>query len=209
VQLNITNEHVYLTNVYIILTGTDKAKMDRQSAFVIDDEEEDEEGDVSPHDTATASPGGDDKPRPPSSMRDPSSNSFNATVQRPHTDYDRQQALVLHKLAGLQKGASIEISRDFLPGALLFPCHKYKHFRASSAAGAAGAMDVSKLLDAPDSDSLDEAGHGASGSEVIMEVHRYLVVTKERFMVLDADGGGVGSPATVKSNHHLTEVTSN
>ena len=38
------------------------------------------------------------------------------------------------------------------------------------------------------------------------QVHRYLVVSRERFLVLDASGGGVGSEAVVKSNRHLTEV---
>lgn len=37
-------------------------------------------------------------------------------------------------------------------------------------------------------------------------VHRFLVVTRERFLVLDSQGSGVGSEAMVKSNHHLTEV---
>jgi hypothetical protein len=31
-------------------------------------------------------------------------------------------------------------------------------------------------------------------------------VTKERVIVLDSGGGGVGSVSTVKSNHHLTEL---
>jgi hypothetical protein len=37
-------------------------------------------------------------------------------------------------------------------------------------------------------------------------LHRYIVVTKERVIVLDSGGGGVGSLSTVKSNHHLTEL---
>jgi hypothetical protein len=40
----------------------------------------------------------------------------------------------------------------------------------------------------------------------LAQVHRFLVVTRERFIVLDSQGAGVGSEATVKSNHHLTEV---
>lgn len=40
-----------------------------------------------------------------------------------------------------------------------------------------------------------------------MQAHRYLVVSRERFLVLDASGGGVGSEAVVKSNRHLTEVS--
>ena len=37
-------------------------------------------------------------------------------------------------------------------------------------------------------------------------LHRYIVVTKERIIVLDSGGGGVGSVSHVKSNHHLTEL---
>ena len=37
-------------------------------------------------------------------------------------------------------------------------------------------------------------------------VHRFLVISRERFIVLDSNGQGIGSEATVKSNHHLTEV---
>jgi hypothetical protein len=32
------------------------------------------------------------------------------------------------------------------------------------------------------------------------------VLTKERIIVLDSNGGGVGTEALVKSNHHLTEL---
>ena len=43
-------------------------------------------------------------------------------------------------------------------------------------------------------------------SQSLTQVHRFLVVTRERFMVLDSGGSGIGSTAVVKSNHHLTEV---
>ena len=36
--------------------------------------------------------------------------------------------------------------------------------------------------------------------------HRYLVVTRERFIVFDSGGEGVGAEAVVKSNNHLTEL---
>ena len=39
-----------------------------------------------------------------------------------------------------------------------------------------------------------------------MALFRYLVITKERIIVLDSGGAGVGAEATVKSNHHLTEL---
>merc|ERR1712139_627754 len=36
--------------------------------------------------------------------------------------------------------------------------------------------------------------------------HRYLVVTRERFIVLDSGGDGVGAAAKVCSDNHLTEL---
>ena len=37
-------------------------------------------------------------------------------------------------------------------------------------------------------------------------IARYLVITRERFIVLDSGGEGVGAHAIVKSNNHLTEL---
>jgi hypothetical protein len=42
------------------------------------------------------------------------------------TDKEREQALALHMMAGLKKGDLISISREALPGAVLFPAIKYK-----------------------------------------------------------------------------------
>jgi hypothetical protein len=42
------------------------------------------------------------------------------------SDAEKAQALAMHKLAGLQKGDVILISRETLPGALLFPARKIK-----------------------------------------------------------------------------------
>lgn len=42
------------------------------------------------------------------------------------SDAEKAQALAMHKLAGLQKGDKIVISRETLPGALLFPARKLK-----------------------------------------------------------------------------------
>jgi hypothetical protein len=184
----------------VVGKGTDKNKIDRHSAFVIDDEDEDGDDEAGANSQAASKP---------SELRD----THSINIQR--TDTERQQALILHKLAGLCKGEQIEITRDFLPGAILFPCHKVKRYRPETAAAAAAAAAVpssGKLLDLPPEIIQDEkADHDLltgddHSNEVVREVHRYLVVTKERFMVLDADGGGVGSPAIVKSNHHLTEV---
>jgi hypothetical protein len=96
------------------------------------------------------------------------------------TEQEKAQALAMHRLAGFHKGDSVAIARDSLPGAVLFPAVKFK--------------------------VLPDAEIGPDGQPQQTLVHRFLVVTRERFMVLDSHGGGVGSTATVKSNHHLTEV---
>ena len=36
--------------------------------------------------------------------------------------------------------------------------------------------------------------------------HRFLAITRERFLILDSGGKGVGHEAVVRSNNHLTEV---
>jgi len=93
-----------------------------------------------------------------------------------------EQALALanHTMAGLRKGDSIAISRETLPGALLFPCTKTKRRKKG----------------------------GGDGEEEVEEVvvSRFLVVSRERLIVLDSHGRGVGSSAVVKSNHHLTQL---
>ena len=45
------------------------------------------------------------------------------------TEAEKAQALAMHKLAGVRKGDKITISRETLPGALLFPCRKIKKIR--------------------------------------------------------------------------------
>lgn len=118
------------------------------------------------------------------------------------TDSERAQALAIHRMAGLKKGDSITISRADLPGAVLFPCVKTKEVWIPAPEGIDGEATV---VDGHNSnDAASDPHHGMVKQEQV--VSRYLVVSRERFMVLDAHGGGVGSVATVKSNHHLTEV---
>jgi hypothetical protein len=116
------------------------------------------------------------------------------------TDSERAQALAVHRMAGLKKGDSITISRADLPGAVLFPCVKTKEVWVPAPQGIDGEATV---IDGHQNEG--EAHPGMVKQEQV--VSRYLVVSRERFMVLDAHGGGVGSVATVKSNHHLTEVS--
>lgn len=102
------------------------------------------------------------------------------------TQAEKAQALAMHKLAGLQQGDKVTISREALPGATLFPAIKYE--------------------------SVNEGNEGAASPTPVSSTpsptaHRFLVITRERFLVLDSDGGGVGSKATVEYNHHLTELT--
>lgn len=135
----------------------------------------------------------------------------------------------MHVLAGLKKGDSISISRESLPGAVLFPGIKYKEVKEPSVPGQLEESEKGKVSSATadaaagdvksDSASTDEvkdtslpASISTSSLPFVMpqsptQVHRFLVVTRERFIVLDSGGSGIGSTAIVKSNHHLTEVT--
>lgn len=92
------------------------------------------------------------------------------------TDKERALALAQHKMAGIKKGDKLTITKADLPGAILFPSIKLK-------------------------ESQNE-----SGEVITTQLHRYLAISKERFIVLDSNGEGVGSEAIVKSNHHLSEV---
>jgi hypothetical protein len=139
----------------------------------------------------------------------------------------------MHVLAGLKKGDSISISRESLPGAVLFPGIKYKEVKEPSAPGAgqveesekgkpsSAAVDAAvgdvksesaSTDEAKDTSSIPSSSTSTSSLPFVMpqsptQVHRFLVVTRERFIVLDSGGSGIGSTAIVKSNHHLTEVT--
>ena len=93
------------------------------------------------------------------------------------TDVERAQALALHKMNGLIKGDQITISRSELPGAILFPAIKYK--------------------DVDSNDTTDQKSNNH------LQVHRYLVVSRERFIVLDSNGEGIGSKASVKSAKNI------
>ena len=134
----------------------------------------------------------------------------------------------MHALAGLRKGDSISISRESLPGAVLFPGIKYKDVKESSAPGlteesekgksssikgdgATGELKSDSASTDVTKDTSSPASSSASSAPFVMpqsptQVHRFLVVTRERFIVLDSGGSGIGSTAIVKSNHHLTEV---
>lgn len=100
------------------------------------------------------------------------------------SEAEKAQALAMHTLAGVQKGDEVRIAKESLPGAVLFPALKDK-------------LDKDKDGFVP----LDNRGEPKT-----KQVHRFLVVTKERFIVLDSGGQGVGSVGVVKSNHHLTEL---
>jgi hypothetical protein len=105
------------------------------------------------------------------------------------TEAEKQQALAVHRLSGVTKGDELPISKETFPGAILFPAMKEKEVKD----------EEGKLIMVPGPD-------GETLQPVTASVHRYLVITKERFIVLDSQGKGVGSVATVKSNHHLTEL---
>lgn len=100
------------------------------------------------------------------------------------SEAEKSQALAMHILSGVQKGDEVKIEKASLPGAVLFPALKEKVEK-----------DENGLI------LLDNRGEPKS-----KPVHRFLVVTKERFIVLDSKGLGVGAVGMVKSNHHLTEL---
>jgi hypothetical protein len=108
------------------------------------------------------------------------------------TEKEKEQALALHKMAGLRKGDSVTINRQELPGAILFPSIKYKEVSNKEAEPCA---------------SLGADGSSSATVTKQLQLHRYLVISRERFLVLDSGGGGVGSRAVVKSNRHLSEVS--
>lgn len=136
--------------------------------FVIDSDEEDGgEGTVGGQMTEELK-----QAPPPQRFTMPDTDKINIS----RTDAERAQALAIHRLAGLRKGDEVTITKESLPGAILFPATKEKI-------------------------------HENATEEVpFIVVHRYLVVTRERFIVLDSGGKGVGATAKVKSNHHLTEL---
>lgn len=104
------------------------------------------------------------------------------------TELEKAYALAMHALAGLRPGDSLLISKDTLPGATLFPCIMY--------VPAVAARDRDR------EDGTDPTEDDLRG----VPEHRFLVVTKERFLVLDSSGGKVGSEGVVSVNKHLTEV---
>lgn len=129
------------------------------------------------------------------------------------TEKERAQALALHKISGLSKGERIVINRTELPGAVLFPAIKTKEVWVD-----APLLESPELLTGEESkietaekknetvEPETKVVDGVKKVKQYLQVHRYLVVSRERFIVLDSNGEGVGSPATVKSNRHLTEL---
>jgi hypothetical protein len=111
------------------------------------------------------------------------------TISITKTEAEKQQALAVHRLSGVKKGDQLTITKETFPGAILFP-----------------AMKEKEVLDEDGQFIMVPGPDGETLQPVTCSVHRYLVITKERFIVLDSQGKGVGSTATVKSNHHLTEL---
>jgi hypothetical protein len=154
----------------------------QQARFVIDDDDDDD-------DDERYEEGGDFQPPPPppppARIEIPDTN----TVSVQKTDAEKALALAIHRLSGVSKGDQLVILKENLPGAILFPAMKEKEVRDEN-----GEVI---LVIGPD---------GKTPQPVTSSIHRYLVITKERFIVLDSGGKGIGSTADVKSNHHLTSL---
>ena len=129
------------------------------------------------------------------------------------SEEEKKIEMANYVLSGLKKGDHIEISKENLPGAMLFPCKKVKMVEASGASASNNVSTnnspTSGLDGEKDAAEVNEFALNTSSefnfSKAIL-VHRFLVVSRERFIVLDSAGNGVGSEATVKSNHHLTQL---
>jgi len=131
-------------------------------AFVIDDEDEIQPPSAS-HTNATAAAG-------------------TALQKVSKTESEKIEAIAVHRLNGLKDGDLITISKQDLPGTVLFPATKY---RATNVPVADVESPTQEL-----------------------EV-RFLVVSRERFLVLRPMKGttmGVGGQATVVLNEHLTQL---
>ena len=112
------------------------------------------------------------------------------------TEAEKAEALAVHKLNGLQRGDVVTITKKDLPGTVLFPATKF-----ISVAGVANAATVKD-------GTSSETGSGNIELSVKL-VPRFLVVSRERFLVLQVAAGapmGIGSEATVVLNEHLTQL---
>ncbi len=184
------------------------------SSFVIDEEEDEDDG-MGPKDkTMDKEQGGLDAHK----------------IGVSKTQQEKNQALAMHVLGGLRKGDSVVISREHLPGAVLFPALKVKvvsipaipvpvptNSSITAPPTVIGGSDLvlsnssKAVVAALDKEATTSFQDVDTNNAKVFEtreilVHRFLVVTRERLMVLDSNDEGVGSTAIVKSNHHLTEV---
>ena len=126
------------------------------------------------------------------------------------TELEKAQALAMHRLAGMQQGDTFIICKENLPGAILFPALEM-HEEVTVSSGTVRELGVNTQGNQDTGGNQDNENEsskvsGPPTSPSISPDHRYLVVTRERLLVLDSGGKGVGATATVKSNNHLTEL---
>ena len=163
---------------------------DSPSVFVIEDDEDEDEDEE--NDAIRTRQQQQQQQQLPSTHPSPSSSSSSSTITttpHPKSDLDRELALKQHALNGLQKGQPIDISPESLPNTQLFPVYKLKK--------------------SPPSSSLPSSPSSPSSPAVVVELPRFIVLTPERIIVLEEEGGRAGGRAgqgRVKSNHHLTEL---
>jgi len=143
--------------------ATNSHNLSAKPAFVIDDEE--------------------DIPAPQRNHHTNVAAAAGAALQKvSKTEAEKAEAIAIHRLNGLKVGDSITISKQDLPGTVLFPATKYR------------------ATNAPISDVESPV------QELEM---RFLVVSRERFLVLRTIKGtimGVGGQALVVLNEHLTQL---
>ena len=131
------------------------------------------------------------------------------------SEQEKALALAMHTLAGVRVGDPLRISRETLPGAVLFPALIYVSVDVDGGENVGPTATGEGQGDEPTSESVSIVASATPGGTPVAAVvpasttvgkHRFLVVTPERFIILDAKGGGVGSDAIVEANHHLTEL---
>jgi len=178
--------------------GERKEREDREGDDARDDDDQDG---VDEEQHGNLNPGNKNGGEPVSEPEDPNRISISRTEE------EKALALAMHHLSGLKAGDEIALTRESLPGAILFPAIKVDD-EADDVIAA--STHSNPMLAASNAGPISASGGSVNAFPEVKKsnrlLHRFLVVTRERFIVLDSGGGGVGSRGRVLSNHHLTEL---
>lgn len=152
---------------------------------------------------------GDDEPRrAPTPVDRELEDQPSTSISVAKTEAEKQFALAQHRLSGLQKADTIEITKDNFPGAILFPALKYKYVDEKEEE----AIQAHRyLVVTPERLIVLDSGGGGVGSTVRGAYLLLLARSPNNQMrSLECSLRYVGVladvQARVKSNHHLTEL---